>query len=184
MAASDLRVARRYAKALFNVARAAGAVAAVQQNLQLVQQMADASGLLMGVLRHPRIARQRKNQVLENLFQQQVRPELANFMALLVEKDRAGLLPQIHQQFNQLVDEDAGIVDACVTSAVPLQPRQQDKLRDRLQAISGKSVRMEYAVDPALLAGLNVRLGDRLIDASAAAELDSLRLFLQQAKVV
>ena len=182
-ATQDFRAARRYAGALFNVAVARKEEDEVAQNLTMVTSVASQSGELMGVLHHPRITRERKKEILHHVFGGQVRPDVEHLLLMLVEKDRASIIPNVASEFARLLDTHRGEADAEVVSAVPLTSEQITQLEVQLQAATGFKVRLKTRVDESILGGLVVRVGDKLIDASVATRLSQIGNRLKQVKV-
>ena len=183
MAAGEVSIARRYATALFRVARDNGEVDAVAANLSEVSTAAHASPELMTVLHHPRITRTRKQELLQSVFQGNIRPDVERFLLLLVEKDRASLIPNIGEEFKRLVDEYNRVTDAEAVTAVAMDEAQIAALKAKLEATTGYKVRLQTRVDASILGGMVVRVGDRMIDGSVATQLQSLRDKLQRVRV-
>lgn len=104
-----------------------------------------------------------------------------NLFRLLRRKARLALGPDIASFFRELVDEERGIARVLVTSAVELDAERQAQLESRLAAQTGRQVSVETRVDPSILGGLIVRIGDRLVDGSTRARLRSLRTQLERA---
>ena len=179
----DLSVARRYASALFEVAKKRGEVDAVAGNLQEVVTTVQSSRELMSVLHHPLLTTEKKKAVLSGVFGGRVLPGVERFLFLVVEKDRAVVLPQMLEEFNRMVDEFRGEGDAEVTSAVPLSAAQVASLQASIQARFGIKVRLSTRIDPNILGGLVVRVGDKLMDASVATKLQSMNEQLKRVKV-
>jgi len=98
-----------------------------------------------------------------------------NLARLLVRKSRTALAPEIASQFRTMVAGQQGVQKAHATTAVPLTSAEQEALSQRLQASTGHPVEVETEVDPELLGGVVVLIGDRLIDASVRGRLDALR---------
>ena len=96
-------------------------------------------------------------------------------MLLLVRRGRIELLPEVAAQLRRLYDQRQGIVKATVTSAAPLTEAETIALRERLAGMTGGRVDLSVQVDPAILGGVMVRLGDRLIDGSVRGRLERLR---------
>lgn len=179
----DPRAARRYAGALFNVAVARGEEDEIARNLATVSSVALESPQLMGVLQHPRITRDQKKGILSKVFQDQVRPDVIHFLLMLVEKDRASMIPSAAKEFARLLDEHRQEADAEAITALPLTPEQETQLKVRLQEATGYKVRLKTRVDERILGGLIVRVGDKLIDASVLSQLEEIRSRLKQIKV-
>ena len=104
-----------------------------------------------------------------------------NLFRLLRRKARLGLGPDIASFFRELVDEERVIARALVTSAVELEPDRRAALERRLAEQTGRQVTVETQVDPSILGGLIVRIGDRLVDGSTRARLRALRTQLERA---
>lgn len=104
-----------------------------------------------------------------------------NFFRLLRQKNRLALGASIASFFRELLDEERGIVRAEATSAIALDEGQRQRLLDKLARDTGKQVALEAHVDPALLGGLIVRIGDRMVDGSTRNRLRSLRNQLERA---
>jgi F-type H+-transporting ATPase subunit delta len=181
--AGDHRASRRYARALFNAALKGGEVDEVAASLDAIAQAAGATPQFMNVMRHPLITRERKKEMLHHIFEGRVQPVVEHFLFLLIENDRAAILPDIGEQYKRFLDEHKREMDAEVVSAVPLTPAQTEALKTRLQAESGYKVRLEARVDESLLGGLMVRVGDRLFDGSIVSQLRRIEEQLQQVKV-
>ncbi len=182
MAAGDTRAARRYASALFGMARKSD-VDAVSQDLSQVLATARNEPQLMQVLTHPRITEKRKNELTGQIFGD-LRPTLQAFLRLLITRDRVGLLPAIGVHFEKLVDEWKGEADAEATTAVELSETQKDALVKRLEATTGyKKIRLLTHVDPSILGGMTVRVGDHLIDGSITTQLQMLREQLKRVRI-
>lgn len=179
---SDLRAARRYAGALFQLARERNELDEVAAGLREVAQVATQSRELMNVLRHPRITRERKKELLHKVFGG-VRADIERFLFLLIEKDRAAILPDTSREFDRLLDEHRGEADAEAITAAPLSETQRSALLSRLEASTGLKIRLVTRVDESILGGLIVRVGDHLIDGSVASRLRLIKEQLKQAKV-
>jgi F-type H+-transporting ATPase subunit delta len=98
-----------------------------------------------------------------------------NLARLLVRKSRTALAPSIAEQFRAMVQAQQGVQKAHATTAVPLTSAETEALAQRLQVSTGHPVELETDVDPDLLGGVVVQIGDRLIDASVRGKLDALR---------
>lgn len=108
-----------------------------------------------------------------------LRPLAMNLARLLVNRRRASIAPQIFEEYQRLLDERRGVLHAQVVTAVPLADQERDLVASKLATIVGKTVVVEPRVDPAILGGLVVRIGDKLIDASTRARLVALKRNLQ-----
>ena len=163
--------ARRYAEALLDIATSEGAVAPFRASLE---RLAAAIGIeAIRALRDPRAPLARRRAALDAATKSEPQAIRA-VLALLLARDRIALLPGIARAFGELVDRREGIAKARITTPVELSEREQRDLVARLERASGTRIRAIFAVDPALIGGATVQLGDHLVDASLRAQLASL----------
>ncbi len=166
-------VARRYAQATFEVARQNGDPRSWLQDLdRLADALRDRD--LLAALRSPNFSSDQKLRVLKDLAPN-LSPELINLLRLLIQRHRIEILPGIAAAFAQYLDELEGRVEADVLSARALSEDEVRSIQEQLSQRTGRTVRVRRAVDPKLLGGLVIRLGDELIDASVATRLERLR---------
>ena len=181
---SDLRVARRYAGALFDAAlnTGDGGIEATAADLIVVEEMLATVPNLRAVLENPLISHDGKHQVIADAFSSRLGPTSLNFLYLLVRKRRENMIDAAIADFRVLADEHAGRVEATVESALALEDDQLEQLQAALEKRTGKTVFLKSAVDPTMLGGLRVRIGDVVIDAGLRTRLEQLRLQLQAAR--
>lgn len=165
--------ARRYAEAAFEVARRDNDVQGWLRDLQMAAETVKQPDIAE-FFRDPKVSREEKVETVGNTFQS-MPPHVVNLVRILAARDRIHLLPAILQEFTALDREAKGILEARVTVARPIDQREQDEVRRRLEQLTGKSVELRTDVDPSILGGIVVRMGDRLIDASVAGRLQRLR---------
>ena len=169
--------AKRYARAVFELARADGDVDAWSSRLSRVQTLLN-DEKVAAVLTNPTIPSERR---MELVSDGALDGEATNLVKLLIESGRVREIDGIVDRFQDLADEAAGRVRATVTTAVQLEPADRDRVAGQLSKRLGKEVSMRVQVDPRLLGGLKVQFGDRLIDASVATRLQQLRRRLTEA---
>ena len=177
---SDATVARRYAQALYQEAEGEGNVDRIDEDMQSVQESLDASRELDLFFRSPIVGRDKKKAVIGKLFDGNVAPLIVRLMKLLVEKGREDILPAVVRQYADLRDERLGIVEANVQTAMPMEFDETEALRKVLEQRTGKKVRLRIEVEPELIGGAVVRIGDRVYDGSVQHQLESLRDQLEE----
>ena len=168
-------VARRYAQALTEEAQAASALDAVDADMALITETLDGSRDLRLALTSPVVSHDKKGAILDRLFNGNVSDLSVRFLRLLVQNDRDGQIPEILDAYRQLRDERTRTVEALVRSAKPLSPDEAERLKTALESRAGQTVRMRIEVDPSLIGGLVVRVGDVVYDRSVRHQLDTLR---------
>ncbi len=175
------KVARRYARALFNAAVRTQAVEAVNEALQQLLNTLQEQPPLQRLLLNPLIPRERKQQMVQQSIGRQTHPLLASLLNVLVDKRRERLLPEVAREFGDLRDEHLGIVRVQVYTAYPLDSQQEQTLVQSLQRRTGKMVVLQTHVDPTLIGGIVVRIGDTIIDGSVRGQLLRLKQHLLNA---
>lgn len=170
----DVRVASRYAGALFAVAERGGILDAVASDLELMRRFLTEVPRLRAVIMEPLVSDSRKFAVADEAFGDRVTASSLNFLKLLIRKHREDLIEECTREFNILLAEHTNTADAEVSSAVPLSPEQTTRLTQSLQAMTGKAIKLTTQVDAALVGGVVVRLGDTVIDGSVRGKLERL----------
>jgi F-type H+-transporting ATPase subunit delta len=174
-------VARRYAKALFDLAVEKGKVEAWSQSLLSLKQAVDASEELRDVLVNPIYTRDQRRGIGAGLAARlELEPEPTNFLYLLGDRNRLGYLDAIVETFGALADEKLGRIRASVTSAAPLDTAAAQAIADKLARATRAQVIVERSVDPALLGGVVARVGSLTYDGSIRTQLEDLRKTLKQ----
>ncbi len=165
--------ARRYAKAVFELAREQGQVEAWAERLGEVRGLLtnpDASGVLF----NPAIPSVKRVELVGELAGG-FGTEASNLARMVVATGRPELIDGIVEEYGGLADAEAGRVRATATTAVALEPGDSERLARELSERLGKEVRLEVKVDPAIIGGMVLQVGDRLVDASVATRLQQLR---------
>ncbi|MDA8066177.1 MAG: F0F1 ATP synthase subunit delta [Thermaerobacter sp.] len=171
----DLRAARPYARAVFELARQEGREEVLERQLRLVADLWDRSAPLRRFLTHPQLDRAAKHAALLRLLGDRLDELGRRVLDLVLAHDRAALLPAIHAVYRRLWDEERGVVQAVADSAVALTDAQRDELAGALSRSTGKTVELTVRTDPALVGGVVVRVGDRILDGSMVRRLARLR---------
>ncbi len=169
-------LAKRYAKALVDVAAASNEHEVVLRELTGVSQVMQEHRELRQFLANPSVLRADKARGFEQIVGAlQIRPLTTTFLRILLEAGRLPALESVVRAYEALVDERLGRVKAVVTSAVPLEAEAQARLRQRLQEVTGKQVYLEVRQDPRLLGGLVTQIGSLVYDGSLKTQLARLR---------
>jgi len=176
---SEIRVARRYAGALFQQTLQEGIVDQVGEDLRLIASTMDSMPTLRQFFNQPMVPPRRKRSAMEILFEGKVQDLTLRFLFLLIDKRREAILDRVHPEYEALANEARRMVVARVATAIPMTPDQEARLQARLQRVTGKTVRLETEVDPAIIGGVKVRIGDTVMDGSIQGALASLAERLQ-----
>ena len=163
--------ARRYAEALLALSPNERAVAELRTSLEKLAPVFDR--VTVAGLRDPSVPMKARIEALGSALSGEP-ATVRSLMVLLLETDRIALVPQIALAFGDLVDRREGIAKARITTAVPLKDAEQRELVNRLERESKRKLRATFAVDPTLIGGAKVQIGDHLIDSSVRAKLVAL----------
>lgn len=166
-------IARRYAEAVFEIAKAhnsfdrwsteLGAISRVQRDPEVAALLAT-----------PAVGMSAKESLVAMALPD-VSPEAMNLVRILLRRGRFALVPQIEDQYRLMLNSHRGIATAEVTSAVPLTAEELRLVEKRLSAMTGRKVVVETAVDKSIIGGIVARIGDQLIDASVQGRLEALK---------
>jgi len=172
-------VANRYARALAEIVLAPGSPLkpedAVAQ-LRAVEQMLSESWELRNALQTPAIQTSRKRAVMGRLLETiQASPLIRNFIFVVINHRRIGMIAGIREAFELQLDERMGFVRAEVTSAAELGLLRQTDIQGELERLTGKQMRLRFAVDAELLGGVTARIGSTVYDGSLRGQLQRLR---------
>ncbi len=162
---------RRYAEALFDAAVGEKTVPAYRASLDKLSLGLATS---FRALRDPSVPLRQRQAALARATEGEP-AAIRSVLQLLLERDRVGLLPQIAAAFGDLVDRYLGVARAKISTAVALDDARRAQLVARLEKASGTKIRATFVVDPSLIGGAKVQIGDHLIDSSLAAQLQALR---------
>ena len=171
----DIRVAKPYARALYEAASEQDALDAITTDVDKLRELIEQSEELTQFVHSPVLSPQFKSETFQTLFADVMHPLTINFFKLLALKQRERYLIAIMDVFSTIVDEAAGRLVAKVTTAVPITPDQEERLTAQLSAYSGKQVRLETATDAQIQGGFIVQLDDTVFDASIASQLQRLK---------
>jgi len=170
-------VAQRYAKAAFRAASARGRVEEFAAEVEAAACAVGRHESLVRFWESPVVSLEKKRAVLDHVLgEMEAAPgeDCRRFLALLVKNGRLTALGDIIAEYRRLADAEAGRVRVAVTTAQALSEPQRARLQEALSARLGRQALVNVSEDPALLAGLTVRVGDVLYDSSARGRLDRL----------
>ncbi len=168
--------ARRYARALFGLARETNALDAVRSELGELADLFNSDRTLRDALLTPlHPAAERKGVVGAIADQAGLSLSLRHFLMFLIDQRRLVDFAAIRDEFERLANEASGLMTADVVSASPLDESRQDRLRRALSDRTGQEIRLDIRVDPSLLGGAIATVGDTVFDGSLRAQLERLR---------
>jgi F-type H+-transporting ATPase subunit delta len=174
--AGEQQIARRYAQAYFRLARQGKDIPGWRKGLEDVTALLSHPDV-QAILGDPRITQAERVRVVAELLRD-VPPQARNLARLLVERGRSAVLGEVLQQYDALADRESGVLRAEVTTAVPVSRQLEERIRSELAGKLGGEVQTTVRQDPAILGGLVIRIGDRVIDGSVRTRLEQLQAAL------
>lgn len=176
--AETITIARPYAQAVFQLARESGTLAEWSARLQRLALIA-ADPEMIRLIGDPKLSAREVAELFVSLSGEPDNREIASLAGLLAENGRFDVLGEIGEIFEQLKIEAEGVSKAVITSAFPLDKAQLKPLMAELEAHFGCRLQAEVEVDPALIGGVRVAVGDRILDASVRGKLDAMSVALK-----
>jgi len=168
-------VARVYARALFDIGTQEGILGQIYDDLHAIQAVADATPEANAFLQSPKLKRADKKRVMNELFADKVARPVLGLLHVLIDKRREPCLDNIVEEFSKYRDEHEGRVHARVTSARPLSEDQLEALTNALAKSTGKTVQLQQKVNPAVIGGIRVNMGDYVLDGTLLRKMSELR---------
>lgn len=168
------RAAQRYAKAILDLAKDQKVSELVNADMQSISKTIAGSDELQGVLASPVIKDQLKKNSLNAIFKDAHATTLGTF-DILLENNRIDILKYVAQQYTVLYNEENNIQVATVTTAVPLDADLEAKIQAKIRELTGNSAIINNVVDPSIIGGFILRIGDLQYNASVARSFSDLR---------
>ncbi len=169
-----------YARALLEVAQAEDVVGRAEEELFRLRELLRANPALVEFLKDPNLQREGKRRALAELFAGRVHPLVLNALLMLSDLDRAGRLAAVIDEFLGLAAAARQQVSGQVTTARPLDEATLGRLAAELSRVTGQQVRLVQKVDPAILGGVIVKVGEQIVDGSLRRKLDEIQAQLAQ----
>lgn len=168
-------VSKTYGQALFELALEENALERILEEEAFVKEVFANNQELVTLLNHPKISKDEKIQVVENIFKGKISDTMVGFLVIVVNKERYDELEHIFQYLEEKVREYKNIGVVKVTTAVELTDAQKEQLRVRLLEVTTfAQLEFDYTVDPSIIGGMVLRIGDRVVDSSIRTEIDQM----------
>ena len=177
-------ISKTYGDALFELAVEEKKVDSLLEEIVQLQKVLKENDEFSKLMTHPKINKEEKLQVVENVFKGRVSDELLGFLTIIISKDRYQEIDEILDYFLAEVKKYKGIGVATVTTAIPLRDEQCKKIEQKLlDTTDYKSMEMNYELDATLIGGMVIRIGDRVVDSSISTKLNELQKDLLKVQI-
>jgi F-type H+-transporting ATPase subunit delta len=175
MSGLNFRVSKRYARALLSLSQENGILERAYEDMKLLSSTLTSSKELQALLKSPVIREGKKQRVLKALFAEHLHPLIMTYIQIIVRKQRAALLIGISRSFLVIYKEAKGIELVRLTTAVPVDETIREKAMQVARNLTELSIEFVEKVDPSIIGGFILNLGDRQFDASIRSRLTSMR---------
>lgn len=176
---SEFKVASRYAKSLIDLAREENAIEAVRQDMAQVIEVMKESSQLRAVMANPIIKTDKKQAIIKEIFGDKIHKSVAAFFDIMIRKGRAGVLYSTSLEFIEAYNREKNIVLAKVVSAAPLSTEHTAQVKELISKETKGEVILENEVNPDLIGGFIITIGDKQIDTSILGKLNKLEKHLK-----
>ena len=150
----ETSIARRYALALFKTAIDSGNLDIISTDIQQIRTFTSKDKRFLSFLEAPQVPTEQKITVLRDTFTTLLAPRLLLFLELLLKKHRTSLLPDIAEEFEKLMEEHQGLIKTRVLTAIHLSEDVKDRLKEKLEALSGKKIEIIHRIDKSIIGGI------------------------------
>lgn len=175
------KVSKRYAKALLSLGKEDGNYGAYGENLQEFSSFCEQNGEFADVITNRVFSLEDRREILKNVLEKtDFSVTMRNFLYLLLDKDRIGVIREIAEHYERLTDEISNIARAEIVTTRPLKSEEQDRLEKVLGDLTSKNIRIESREDKSLIGGIIVKIGDLVLDGSIRAQLEGLKESLKR----
>ncbi len=164
-----------YGRSLYDLAKEEGLSEEILSQMKTVGDILRDNPEYVSLLSEPSIPMQERLSLVDKAFSEDLQPYLLNFMKILLERGMLRGYQESYRMFRKMYNEDHSITDALVISAVPLTDDQREKLKGRLEQISGKTVIMKERLDEKVLGGIRIEMDGRTLDGTVSGRLSALR---------
>lgn len=167
-------VAKRYSGALFEVALEEKTLDRTGEEISFITQALTDHEDLHKALKSPLVKPAEKKELMKNIFSEHISREMLNFVYVLIDKNRSAALVEIGEEYHSLLAEHNNTIKAVATTAVAMTKEQIKELTEKLTKTSGKTVTLANEVDPSIIGGVFIQIGDKIIDGTLKRRLTEI----------
>lgn len=175
--AESVTIARPYAEAVFRLAKEKQALQPWSDHLAFLAAITR-NPQMQTIIGNPKLTSAQVEALLLSIGEQRLDEQARNFVRVLIDNRRLALLPEIHELYEELKSQQEGVLEAEVTSAFPFSEEELKTLVQHLEQKYKRQIQAQVKVDPELIGGIKVEIGDEVWDASVRAQLDAMAFAL------
>lgn len=168
-------VALTYSKALFEVSKENNSVDRVLKEINFIKTAFEEEPDFFELYQSPRINTAEKKNIMKKIFHEKLCSEVMNFINVLLDKKRTSSFLDISNEYIRLANQYKNIIGGTIYSAVELRDKQLKEIEEKLSSVTKQSVKLKVVVDPSIIGGLKVKIGDKVLDTTIYSKLKDLR---------
>ncbi|MCX6645550.1 MAG: ATP synthase F1 subunit delta [bacterium] len=176
-------IANRYAQAVMQSCPDLATIEKVEDELTILGKTFVKFPEIKSFLINPKMPSEIKKQIIRNALSPTHSPIVVRLLELLIEKRRQNLLPDIADRYAELTDQARGVEHARIIVATPISPDLEQKLKDAVQRFSARNVETSIKIDRSILGGVQIKLGDKVIDGSLKKRFNDIRRAMLAARL-
>lgn len=176
-------VVKRYATALFEAAKEENALAKYSEEVGVILEAFKETPDFMAVLDNHKVVLEEKIALTQKVFDGRIEDSILGLIVLMLKKGRQSSIVEVFENFLGMIKDEQGILKASVTSAVALTSVQVAQIKAKLEASTKSEIELETIIDETIIAGLIIRVGDKVIDASIKGGIDTLKKQLSELRL-
>lgn len=173
-------VSKAYAEALFEVGIDLDRLDGIQTDYTYVIDVFKSHPELLSLYKSPQVNGVEKKDIIKQIFEQSLSSEMMNFLNILIDKSRTSYVEKIYRAYLANVEQYKKEITAVVKTVVPLSKAQEVDLAEKLHQLVGKKITIENIIDPSLVGGVMIKMGDQVLDGSLKRRLSNLKESLVQ----
>ena len=173
-------VSKTYAEALFEVALEENKVDLFLDEINFVTETLKLHSELYELFKSPLIRVEEKKNIVKEVFSGKLSKEMNNFLKVIMDKRRGSSIEQIKWEYERIVNDHKGIVEAVAITAIPLADKEKIILQNKLTSLTEKTVKLTNEIDEKVVGGVLVKIGDKVIDGTIKGRLEEIKEGLSQ----
>jgi F-type H+-transporting ATPase subunit delta len=173
-------VAKTYSEALFEVALEENKTDLFLEELEFIIDTFKMYPEFFTIFKSPQISIEEKKNMMAEVFGAKLSKEMNNFVKILLDKNRSYYIEQINNEYETMLNNHKGIVKAVAITAIPLNDEDKLKLKEKIEKMTGKNIKITNKIDKSILGGVLVRIGDKVIDGTVKGRLFEIKESLSQ----
>lgn len=168
-------IASRYATALIELGEQNNQLDLYYSDLELINATLQSNDDLSRFLSHPTIVVNEKKEIIDKIFRNHISSNILNTVKLLLDRNRLFIFPSIVNHYKEFLFKKRNILIAEVYTAIEIEQEVKDRVKNQLEKLFNKNINLEHAVKPEILAGMVVKIGDKVIDGSIKSKFETMK---------